>query len=65
MPYLDSGVLVIGQSKIGKNTCIGSSTTIINTSMELGTTVEAGSLIDDTSCSFFAVISNLLKVIKI
>ncbi len=49
---LGSGVLVIGQSKIGKNACIGSSTTIINTSIEPGTTIKAGSLIGDTSRPF-------------
>ena len=38
---LGAGVLVIGQSKIGKNTCIGSLTTIINTSIESGTTIKA------------------------
>ena len=65
MAYLGPGVLVIGQSKIGKNTCSGSSTTIINTSMEPGTTIEAGSLIGDTSCSFSAVISNPLKETKL
>lgn len=58
---LGAGVLVIGQSKIGENTCIGSSTTIINTSIEPGTTIQAGSLIGDTSRSFSAELSEPLQ----
>ena len=58
---LGAGVLVIGQSKIGKNTCIGSLTTIINTSIERGTTIKAGSLIGDTSRSFSAEMSEPLQ----
>ncbi|MBD2100455.1 transferase [Leptolyngbya sp. FACHB-261] len=46
---LGAGVLVVGQSKIGANACIGSATTIINSSVAAGEVVPPGSLIGDTS----------------
>ncbi len=49
---LGAGVLIVGQSKIGQNVCLGSSTTVINRSIESGTTIEAGSLVGDTSRHF-------------
>ncbi|MEA5536063.1 transferase [Crocosphaera sp. XPORK-15E] len=61
---LGAGVLVVGQSKIGKNACIGSSTTIINTSIEAGTTIEAGSLIGDMSRGFTSEKAETSQAIK-
>lgn len=46
---LGAGVLVIGESSIGENACIGASTTIYHTSIEAGQIVPAGSLIGDVT----------------
>ncbi len=46
---LGAGVLIVGNSKIGRNACIGSSTTIYNASIEKMRVVSSGSLIGDTS----------------
>jgi carbon dioxide concentrating mechanism protein CcmN len=55
---------VVGQSKIGKNACIGSSSTILNTSIAPGTAIEAGSLIGDKSRLVSSEISEPSKAIK-
>ena len=48
---LGTGVLVVGQGKVGTNACIGSSTTIFNCSIEQEQVVPPGSLIGDTGRS--------------
>jgi carbon dioxide concentrating mechanism protein CcmN len=52
---LGSGVLVIGQGKIGKNACIGAMTTIIDSSVLAGAMIPPGSLIGDYSRSAVSV----------
>lgn len=46
---LGSGVLVVGQGKIGANACIGAMTTILNSSIPAKEMIEPGSLIGDHS----------------
>jgi carbon dioxide concentrating mechanism protein CcmN len=46
---LGSGVLIVGQGKIGANACIGAMTTIIDSSVLAGEIVPPGSLIGDWS----------------
>jgi len=46
---LGAGVLIIGHSTIGKNTCLGTATTIFNTSVDSMAILLPGSLIGDTS----------------
>jgi carbon dioxide concentrating mechanism protein CcmN len=46
---LGAGVLILGQGKIGANSCIGSVTTILNSSIAAGQVVAPGSLIDGIS----------------
>ena len=46
---LGSGVLIIGESKIGNNCCIGTSTTIFQENVASMTVVEPGSIIGDLS----------------
>ncbi|MDJ0575324.1 MAG: hypothetical protein QNJ65_09200 [Xenococcaceae cyanobacterium MO_234.B1] len=46
---LGSGVLIIGNSTIGSNACIGTATTIFNASVESMKVVIPGSIIGDTS----------------
>jgi carbon dioxide concentrating mechanism protein CcmN len=46
---LGAGVLILGQGKIGENSCIGSLTTILNSSVVTGQVVAPGSLIDGIS----------------
>lgn len=46
---LGSGVLVVGQGKIGANACIGAMTTILNSSIPAKEIIEPGSLIGDHS----------------
>jgi carbon dioxide concentrating mechanism protein CcmN len=48
---LGSGVLIIGQGKIGANACVGPLTTIINASVKSSEMVPAHSLIGDKSRS--------------
>lgn len=45
---LGSGVLIVGQAKIGANACIGTGTTIVNANIEPGQVVSAASLLGDT-----------------
>jgi carbon dioxide concentrating mechanism protein CcmN len=52
---LGSGVLVIGQGKIGENACIGAMTTIINSSVLAGAIIPPGSLIGDHSRSAVSI----------
>ncbi|MGK7897478.1 MAG: carbon dioxide concentrating mechanism protein [Xenococcus sp. (in: cyanobacteria)] len=49
---LGSGVLIIGDSKIGANACIGIATTIFNDSIAAMTVISPGSLIGDHSRSW-------------
>ena len=49
---LGSGVLIIGSSKIGANSCIGTTTTIFNASIAAMTVVNPGSIIGDHSRSW-------------
>ena len=46
---IGTGVLIIGQCKIGINACIGSMSTIFNTSVESGAVIAPGSLVGDSS----------------
>ena len=46
---LGAGVLIIGNSKIGSNACIGTSSTIFQTSLAAMTVIEPGSIIGDIS----------------
>jgi carbon dioxide concentrating mechanism protein CcmN len=46
---LGSGVLIVGQGKIGANACIGSMTTIMDSSVLAGENLPPGSLIGDWS----------------
>ncbi len=46
---LGSGVLIIGESKIGNNCCIGTSTTIFQANVASMTVVQPGSIIGDIS----------------
>ena len=46
---LGAGVLILGQGKIGENSCIGSLTTVLNNSVAAGQVVAPGSLIDGIS----------------
>ncbi len=46
---LGAGVLILGQGKIGENSCIGSLTTVLNSSVAAGQVVAPGSLIDGIS----------------
>jgi carbon dioxide concentrating mechanism protein CcmN len=48
---LGAGVLVIGQSKIESQVCVGTSTTIYNTSLDSGTIIPAGSVLGDPTRS--------------
>lgn len=48
---LGAGVLVIGESKINAQVCVGNSTTIYNTSLESMTIVPAGSVLGDPTRS--------------
>jgi carbon dioxide concentrating mechanism protein CcmN len=44
---IGSGVLVVGQGKIGANACIGALTTVINSSVEPNQLVPSGSLVGE------------------
>ena len=46
---LGAGVLVIGQSQIGNNSCIGTSSTIFQQNVAAMTVIEPGSIIGDLS----------------
>ena len=46
---LGSGVLIIGESKIGNNCCIGTSTTIFRENVASMTVIEPGSIVGDAS----------------
>lgn len=46
---IGTGVLIIGDGKIGANACIGSMTTIFNSSVSQGEVISPGSLIGDHS----------------
>jgi carbon dioxide concentrating mechanism protein CcmN len=46
---LGSGVLIIGESKIGNNACIGTATTIFQTSIAPMTVINPGSIVGDIS----------------
>lgn len=46
---IGTGVLIIGNCKIGTNACIGSMTTIFNSSVSRGEVIAPGSLIGDNS----------------
>lgn len=46
---LGAGVLVVGRSKIGANTCIGGATTIYNADLDALQVIPAGSVIGDPS----------------
>jgi len=46
---IGTGVLIVGQGKIGTNACIGSMTTIFNSSVESGAVLAPGSLVGDSS----------------
>lgn len=46
---LGSGVLIIGQSKIGNNACIGTSTTIFQQDIAAMIVIEPGSIVGDIS----------------
>lgn len=46
---LGPGVLIVGQSQIGANTCVGAATTIFNASIASIQVIPAGSVIGDTS----------------
>ena len=46
---LGSGVLIIGDCKIGNNSCIGTSTTVFNDSVAAMSVIEPGSIIGDAS----------------
>ena len=46
---LGAGVLIVGDSTIGSNACIGTTTTIFNASIDSMTVIAPGSLIGDTS----------------
>jgi carbon dioxide concentrating mechanism protein CcmN len=46
---LGPGVLIVGQSKVGQNACIGAATTVINTSIDPVQVIPAGSVLGDTS----------------
>lgn len=46
---LGSGVLIIGNCKIGNNSCIGTSTTIFNDNVAAMSVIEPGSIIGDIS----------------
>jgi carbon dioxide concentrating mechanism protein CcmN len=48
---LGAGVLIIGNSKINSQVCVGTSTTIYNTSLDSGTIIPAGSIIGDPTRS--------------
>lgn len=46
---LGSGVLIVGQSKVGNNACIGTASTIFNAAVESMAVVSPGSIIGDVS----------------
>ncbi|MEA5616350.1 transferase [Cronbergia sp. UHCC 0137] len=46
---LGAGFLMVGQGKIGANTCIGAATTVFNCSVASGQVIPAGSVLGDTS----------------
>mgnify|MGYP001556970837 CR=1 FL=1 len=46
---MGAGVLIIGDSKIGSNACIGTSSTIFQSSLAAMTVIEPGSIIGDIS----------------
>lgn len=46
---LGSGVLIIGKSQIGSNSCIGTAVTIFQTNVEPMKVIEPGSVLGDTS----------------
>ena len=46
---LGSGVLIVGESKIGNNCCIGTSTTIFQQNVAAMTVIEPGSIMGDAS----------------
>ena len=46
---IGSGVLIIGESKIGNNCCIGTSTTIFRENIASMTVIEPGSIVGDAS----------------
>ncbi len=46
---LGSGVLIVGESKIGSNACVGTATTIFQATVAAMTVIEPGSIIGDIS----------------
>jgi carbon dioxide concentrating mechanism protein CcmN len=46
---LGSGVLIVGQSQVGSNACVGTATTIFNASVDAMAVVTPGSIIGDSS----------------
>lgn len=48
---LGTGVLIIGESKIGSNCCVGTSTTILCQNIAPMTVIDPGSIVGDTSRS--------------
>ncbi len=46
---LGSGVLIVGQSKVGNNACVGTASTIFNAAVESMAVVTPGSIIGDVS----------------
>jgi carbon dioxide concentrating mechanism protein CcmN len=55
---LGSGVLIVGQSQVGSNACVGTATTIFNTSVEAMAVITPGSIIGDNSRSEAAAIKS-------
>ena len=48
---LGSGVLIVGQSQIGKNACVGTTSTIFNASVDAMVVISPGSILGDVSRS--------------
>jgi carbon dioxide concentrating mechanism protein CcmN len=48
---LGSGVLIVGQSQVGSNACVGTATTIFNASVDSMAVITPGSIIGDNSRS--------------
>lgn len=46
---LGSGVLIVGQSKVGNNACVGTASTIFNATVESMAVITPGSIIGDVS----------------
>jgi carbon dioxide concentrating mechanism protein CcmN len=61
---LGAGSLIIGQSILGVNVCLGASVTIYNTSLEAMTIIPAGSVIGDPSRSLASTSGSERVIIK-